>query len=435
MNFKTLTELKDYCDIKGYKIEFSENTELFSEKKKINQTELNNRFAILPMEGNDANEDGSPSTLTRRRYLRYAESGAALIWFEAVAVVREGRASLHQQYLTAENKEAFRELIREIKEEGLHKNGFVPCVIAQLTHSGRYSKPDGSPRPHIAAHNPVLDAKYNIPAACALITDAQLEKLEEDFVSSARLALEAGFDGVDLKASHGYLLCELLSGYKREGKYGNSYEGRTRFLKNITQKVRRATSPAFLIASRITVWDAQPYPYGFGMDKNGSDRPDFAEPVRLIKELRELGLDMIGPTMGNPYLNPHISRPFDKGAYAPPEDPLLGVSRFLDYTAQVKKMVPEVPVVGAGYTYLRQFGVQAAAYGLENGHIDMMGIGRQAFACPRMISDILEEIKPDPRKLCVACSKCTQIMRNGGQTGCPVRDPDIYLSIYRQYCK
>ena len=435
MNFKTLDELKTHCDANGYQINFSDNTELFSQKLKINQTELSNRFAILPMEGNDANEDGSPSTLTRRRYLRYAQSGAGLIWFEAVAVVREGRASPHQQYLTAENMESFRDLIREVKEEGLHKNGFTPCVIAQLTHSGRYSKPDGNPRPQIAARNPVLDAKYNIPESCVPVTDAQLQKLEEDFVSVALLAREAGFDGVDLKASHGYLLCELLSGYTREGKYGGSYEGRTRFLKNITQKVRRSTPPEFIIASRITVWDAQPYPYGFGMNQDGGMGPDFSEPVRLIKELKELGMDMIGPTMGNPYLNPHINRPYDKGAYEPPEDPLLGASRFLDYTAQVKKMVPEMPLVGAGYTYLRQFGGQAAAFGLENGHIDVMGIGRQAFACPRFFSDILEQKKPDPRKLCVVCSKCTQIMRSGGQTGCPVRDPEIYLSIYRQYCK
>lgn len=435
MNFKTLPELKTHCEKNGYHIGFSERTECFAEKLKTGRMELNNRFAILPMEGNDANEDGSPSTLTRRRYLRYAESGAALIWFEATAVEREGRASPHQQFLTAANKETFRELVREIREEGFHKNGFTPSVIVQLTHSGRYSKPDGSPRPQIAAHNPILDEKYNIPADYAPIEDSELERLEDDFVAGALLAAEAGFDGVDLKASHGYLLGELLSAHTREGKYGGSYEGRTRFLKNILQKIRRATPPGFIIASRLSVWDAQPWPYGFGMDKSGGMEPDFTEPVRLIRELKELGLDMTGITMGNPYLNPHISRPYEKGAYTPPEDPVCGVSRFLGYTAQVKKMVPEMPVVGAGYSYLRQFGVQTAAYGLENGYIDMMGIGRQAFACPQMIGCVLENKQPDPRKLCVACSKCTQLMRSGGQAGCPVRDPEIYLPIYRQYCK
>ena len=435
MKYKSLPELKAHCEENGYSIGFSENTEVFAQKIKINETEMANRLAILPMEGNDADADGSPSSLTRRRYLRYAESGAALIWFEAVAVAWEGRASAHQQYLTTGNLEMFRQLVRQIKEEGLHKNGFVPCVIVQLTHSGRYSKPDGSPRPVIAVHNPVLDAKYNIPADYAPITDGELEKLEEDFVRSAALAREAGLDGVDLKASHGYLLCELLSGFTREGKYGGSYEGRTRFLKNIVHKVRKATSPDFLIASRITVWDAQPFPYGFGADSGGGSGPDFTEPARLIGELKELGVDLAGPTMGNPYLNPHINRPYDRGAYIPPEDPLFGTARFLDYTARIKKLAHAMPTVGAGYTYLRQYGVQAAAYALENGLIDMMGVGRQAFACPRLISDILENKKPDPGKLCVTCSKCTEIMRSGGQTGCPVRDPEIYLPIYRQYCK
>ncbi len=434
MYFKTLNELIAHCEKNGFYIGFFGNMELFGQKLEINRTQLNNRFAILPMEGNDADEDGRPSTLTRRRYLRYAESGAGLIWFEAVAVVREGRASPHQQYLTAENMETFRSLVRQIKEEGFHKNGFAPCVIAQLTHSGRYSKPDGNPRPVIAARNPVLDEKYNIPGDYAPISDGGLEKLEADFVSCASLAKEAGFDGVDLKASHGYLLCELLSGFTREGKYGGSFDGRTRFLKNIVQKVRQATSPEFLLASRITIWDAQPYPYGFGAEPGGHG-PDFSEPIQLIRQLKELGLDLIGPTMGNPYLNPHINRPFDKGPYEPPEDPLFGAARFLNYTAQIKKAVPELPVAGAGYSYLRQFGIEAAAYGLQNGHIDIMGLGRQAFACPRIISDILEQKEPDSKKLCITCSKCTQIMRNGGQAGCPVRDPEIYLPIYRQYCK
>lgn len=435
MTFKTVRELRDYCRFNGYKIDFSDSKEVFSKKKTVGKTVLQNSCAILPMEGNDANGDGSPSALTQRRYLRFAASGAALIWFEAVSVVREGRASPRQLFLTNESIDSFRALIENIKEEGLRANGFAPCVIAQLTHSGRYAKPEGPPKPVIAAHNPLLDEKYSIPAEYPVIGDDALAALEEDFIRGAKLAQQAGFDGVDLKASHGYLLSELLSAFTREGIYGGSYEGRTRFLKNIIKKVRETVHPDFLVASRLSVYDSLPWPYGFGMKADGSANPEFEEPIRLIQEIRELGVDFIGITMGNPYIYPHVNRPFATGAYTPPEEPLAGVSRFLEYTAQVKQAAPSMPVVGAGFSYLGQFGAQAAAYELETGHMDIMGIGRQAFAYPQFVRDVLDQKEPDAKKLCVACSKCTQIMRSGGPAGCVVRDAEVFMPIYRQYCK
>jgi 2,4-dienoyl-CoA reductase (NADPH2) len=435
MAYKTLQELKIHCESNGYKIGFSDDKEVFSKKKLVGKTVLQNSCAILPMEGNDANEDGSPSGLTERRYLRFAASGAALIWCEAIAVVREGRASPHQLFITPENIESFRALVDNIKKEGLRANGIEPCVIAQLTHSGRYAKPEGILKPIIAARSPLLDEKYSIPAEYPIIQDDELAALEEDYVRGAKLAQRAGFDGVDLKASHGYLLSELLSAFTREGIYGGSYEGRTRFLKNIIKKVRETTGLGFIIASRLSVYDSLPWPYGFGMKADGSSSPDIDEPVRLINEMKKLGVDFIGITMGNPYIYPHISRPYATGAYAPTEEPLVGVSRFLEYTAQVKKAVPEMPVVGAGYSYMGRFGAQAAAHELEAGHVDIMGIGRQAFAYPQFVRDVLDQKEPDAKKLCVACSKCTQIMRSGGPAGCVVRDAEVFMPIYRQYCK
>ena len=433
MNFGTMEEIKNYCETEGYDIGFSKNVEAFHKKKKVNETTLENSIAILPMEGCDAHVSGAPSELTQRRYIRFAKSGAALIWLEAMAVEETGRATPHQLFLNEQTQQSLAALCAMIKQEGKIQNGFEPVVIAQLTHSGRYSKPNGIPAPVKAAHNPWLDEKFNINKTDEPISDISLQALEEKFVQAAIMTKEAGFDGIDIKMCHGYLLNELLSAFTRTGEYGGSYEGRTRFVKNVLAKVRQATRKSFIIGSRINIFDAMPYPYGFGMDKDGSLKSNLSEPIRLVTELKELTADIIGITMGNPYYNPHYNRPFDKGGYISPEPPLKSVERLLVLAKQLKKQTAGMPIVGAGYTYLREFAINAGAYALENGGADLIGFGRQAFAYPEFVSDILNKGSMDSKKVCIACSKCTQIMRNGGPTGCIVRD-NIYRLIYKEYC-
>ena len=110
-----------------------------------------NRLACQAMEGCDGTADGCPDELTRRRYRRLAEGGAGLIWFEATAVMEEGRANPRQLYINEVTLDAFKRQVAEIKEAGLQKNGYEPLVVMQATHSGRYSKPQGTPAPLIGA--------------------------------------------------------------------------------------------------------------------------------------------------------------------------------------------------------------------------------------------------------------------------------------------
>jgi len=397
---------------------------------------LANRLACHPMEGSDANPDGTPGPLVIRRYERFAAGGAGLIWFEAVAVVPEGKASARQLAINEENVPAFASLVKRIAEVAADKFGQAhkPVVLMQLTHSGRFSKPEGVSAPVIACRNPYLDERCKVDDTTAPISDDELEELEGKFVQAALLAKRAGFDGVDIKACHRYLASELLSAFTREGRYGGDFEGRTRFLLNLVDRIREACGPDFLLGARVNLYDGIRYPYGWGVDKDDVLVPAMEEPIRLAKLLYEKGVRILNATMGTPYFNPHVNRPYDKGGYRPTEHPLIGVARLLDGAAAVQKAVPGLAVVGTGYTWLRQLAAPLAAGMVASGNVSVVGFGRQAFAYPDFAKDILAGQGMLKDKCCITCGKCAEILRAGGTSGCVIRDAGVYAPLYRQFC-
>ncbi len=398
---------------------------------------LPNRFVVLPMEGCDGTGDGSPDELTYRRYRRFAAGGAGLLWVEACAVVHEGRANPRQLWIHAGNIAAFARMLEEARRAAAETMGAAhrPVFVLQLTHSGRYSKPGRKPAPVIAHHSKFLDPVMGLPPDYPLITDDELERLEDIYVEAARCALAAGFDAVDVKACHRYLVSELHASFTRENsRYGGvEFENRTRFFRNIVQKIQDRV-PGIAVTTRMNAYDAMPHPYGWGMAQDGSDRPDLSEPLRLVGFLAENGAPLVNITIGNPYFNPFVNRPFDlpiAGAPLPPEHPLEGVARFLHIVREVQQAYPGLPVVGGGYSWLRQFLPHVAAAAVERGWVSLAGGGRMAFAYPDFPREVLAGRPLDPEKVCVACSACTQIMRDGGRTGCVPRDAAIYEPIYK----
>jgi 2,4-dienoyl-CoA reductase (NADPH2) len=398
---------------------------------------LLNRFVVLPMEGADAEPTGGPSDLTLRRYKRFAEGGSAAIWFEATAVTAEGRSNPHQLWLHPETKNGFRRLVKETRLAAHRKFGHDHNVlfILQLTHSGRFAKPEGRPAPIVAQPNPVLDAGSGFSVAPPLISDPDLDALQDRFAAAAGLAAEAGFDGVDIKACHGYLVSELLGACGRTGsRYGGGFENRIRFLVETSQKIRRQL-PGFVVTSRLSVFDAIPQPYGFGVDANDAGRPDLGEPVELIRRLVRLGSPLIGISLGIPAHRPHFGRPFDKplvGQDPPDEHPLVGVARWLRLTAEIQRAFPSLPVVGAGYSWLRDLFPHVAAAMVERGKASLIGLGREALAYPGWVNDLAAEGILDPRRVCLSCSKCSQMLRAGTPVGCAVRDSTVYQDKYRR---
>ncbi|MDR1904241.1 MAG: NADH:flavin oxidoreductase, partial [Treponema sp.] len=285
-NFKSLDEIRKKCGDLGLSLSFPDDLSPLGRKVKIGRRVSPNAIAVLPMEGCDSCPDGSPSELVERRYLRYARGGAGLVWWEANAVVSEGRANELQMMLTPQNIRAFKNLIDKTRAAGREKNGDSQVYILQLTHSGRYSSPVGHrSAPIIPQHDPILDIRTGVTPDTPLVTDEYLDGLVEKYAASARLAREAGFDGVDIKACHRYLLSELLASHTRKGEFGGSYANRTKLILRIVRAVREACGGDFIVACRFNIFDAHPYPYGFGEDENDFMKFDPREPEQLTKDL------------------------------------------------------------------------------------------------------------------------------------------------------
>ena len=431
-NYKTLADVKSKLEELQVTLPLSDDLSILAQHMEIKGKHLPNRFAIQPMEGCDGTAGGSPDELTIRRYERFANSGAALIWEEATAVVPEGRANPRQLYIHKGNLDDYKAFTEKIKSDCLKANGFEPVVIMQATHSGRYAKPTGTPAPMIAYNNPIFE-KDNPISADRIVTDDYIDLVKEKLIYGAILAEKAGFDGVDIKACHRYLNSELLSAYNRPGKYGGSLENRTRLLREGIAGAMENCGKDFIVSSRMNVYDGFPQPYGFGVRNDGTIDFDPTEPIWLLKQLRDLGVELLNITMGNPYFNPHVNRPFAMGGYTIEEHPLEGVARMLNGIATLKKEVPESKIISSALSYLGVAAPNVVAAFVEQGGFDIGGFGRTIFAYPDFAKDILNKGKMDKSKICICCSKCTEIMRSpGGTPGCVIRDKEIYLPLHQK---
>jgi 2,4-dienoyl-CoA reductase (NADPH2) len=432
--FKTLDELRAKVEELGLDLTFDDDLSPVRQPIRVGDYEIPNRLAVQPMEGCDGERDGSPGELTIRRYERFARGGAGLLWFEATAIEHAGRANPRQLTITPKTLPAIQHMLEHSLDLAQDANGagFRPLTVLQLTFSGRYSKPDKAPAPVLAHHDGVLDPAMGIPADHPLITDEELEQLVDRWVEAARLAREAGFDAVDIKSCHRYLLSELLAAHTRPGRYGGSFENRTRIHYDIVERIQ-AEVPGIMVTMRLNGYDGHPYPWGWGVDQQDPAIPDLSEPIRFVRGLYERGMRLINITAGNPYFTPHINRPYDVpvvGGSLPDENPLCGVARIVDVARQIKHAVPEMVVIASGYSWLRQFLGNAAAAAIRCGDADLVGVGRGSFAYPDFARDLVHG-ELDPKKCCITCSRCTQIMRDGGRTGCAVFDREIYGPILK----
>jgi len=416
---------------------------------RVGRMVVGNRWCIHPMEGWDARPDGFPSELTLRRWANFGRSGAKWIWGgEAAAVRADGRANPRQTLATPAHERGLVELLNTLRTQ--HRAAFGGdgdlLVGLQLTHSGRFSRSaDDRPAPRIAYHHPLLDKRFGIdPQDSRLVwSDAELEDLVGDFVAAARTAAQAGFDFVDVKCCHGYLLHELLSARSRPGPYGGDFQGRTRLLRDIIDAIHREV-PSLMVAVRLSVFDMVPfepsdgegrpmdyrpwlpYRWGFGLREDDPREIDLTEPFQLLEQLRASQVVAVNLSCGSPYYNPHIQRPAlfpPCDGYAPPEDPLVGVARQIQVARQCQQRFPDWPMVGSGYTYLQEFLPHVAQAVVRAGWIAAVGIGRAALAYPTLPADVLERGQLDRRRLCRTFSDCTTGPRCGLVSGCYPLDP------------
>lgn len=432
-HYKSLEEVKQKASELGLTLPFAENTKILAEPLKVRNITFPNRLGIAPMEGADSTPEGAPSDYTVRRYVNEAIGGSSVIWFEAISIVEEGRSSKTQLLLNQDTLEEFKKMTAAVKEAGMKANGFAPYLIMQANHSGRYSNPGNTPAPMIAYRHPILE-QYRAADDSCIVSDDYLKSLEEKFGEAAVLAKEAGFDAIDIKSCHGYLLAELASAYERPGIYGGSFENRFRLLKNGIRAAKVVEDDSFMVTARIGIYDGYPYPYGFGVNPESGETPDYTEPIRLVRELHdELGLDMVDLTMGNPYATTHVTRPFDFGKYAPEEHPFVGLHRMIYGIGEVKKAVPEMTIWASAPTYLRAYADLFTAGAVEEGLCDGMLFGRMAFADPDFANEIVRNGRIDPNRVCLTCGKCGDLIRAHKPTGCVIRDSKTFMPFYKEF--
>jgi 2,4-dienoyl-CoA reductase-like NADH-dependent reductase (Old Yellow Enzyme family) len=413
----------------------------------LGDVRVGNRFCVLPMEGWDGTADGEPSDLTERRWRNFGKSGAKLIWGgEAVAVRHDGRANPRQLLLTARTLPAIARLREQLVAE--HRERFGAGADAdlwvglQLTHSGRFSKPNlhERPEPMAAVANPVLDARFTTPVP--VFGDAELRRLIDDVVAAATLAQRAGFHFVDVKHCHGYLGHELLGARARPGEFGGSFENRTRFMREIIDGIR-AQAPGLGVVVRLSAFDLVPhrksaagpgvpatdagsYDAAFGLVTDGDLDTALAEAKQVLQLLLDRDVRWVCVTAGSPYYCPHAQRPAlfpPSDGYQPPEDPLHGVARLLRATRILKAAFPGMAVVGTGYSYLQEWLPHVAQHEVRNGHTDFVGLGRMMLAYPDLPADVLSGTPLKRKFICRTFSDCTTAPRLGLVSGCFPLDP------------
>jgi 2,4-dienoyl-CoA reductase-like NADH-dependent reductase (Old Yellow Enzyme family) len=427
----------------------------------INGKQIGNRYAAQPMEGWDGTTRGGITDEVMRRWQRFGESGAKLIFGgEAMAVRPDGRANPNQLIINEENKAGLAKLREKLVTAHRERFGGADDLVIgfQLTHSGRFCKPNDHHRlePRVAYRHPILDPRFKVTSDAQVWTDSEIEQLITDYVRAAKVAWGAGADFVDIKHCHGYLLHEFLSAYTRPGKYGGSFENRTRLLREIIGAIRASGNP-IEFGVRVSAFDfvpfkpdpalsrpgkpgpgipedfshCLPYRYGFGVNQGNPVEYDLTESHQFLELCARLGVKIVNVSAGSPYYNPHIQRPAaypPSDGYQPPEDPLVGVARQIQVVRQLKAQAPKsLLLVGTGYSYLQEYLPHVAQYVVRQGWVDVIGLGRMLLAYPAILADAIQKGALATRSICRTFSDCTTAPRNGLISGCYPLD-EFYAS-------
>ena len=258
----------------------------------------------------------------------------------------------------------------------------------------------------------------------------------DDFVQAAKIAYDAGADGIDLKLCHGYFGSQMIRPYNdRNWKYGGSWENRTRFPYELMERIRKAVPDKnFLIGSKISAWEG--FPGGFGTEGPHSPIMDLTEPLDLIKGLEERGASYIVQSAGSPSITVSLTQADKHVPY---------FAYLHQYWAKEfrKALKPETVVIGSNFSPFRngKNGLCAVTeeesnllnyseWCVENDVCDMIGLGRQSFADPFLPKKVREG-KLDEIKYCLLCDSCLELLIQQSKVGCVAFDKKAHEELVR----
>ena len=376
---------------------------------KIGSRTAQNRFFMQAMECNDEDKDGNPSDITLERYQNLARGEAGLVSLEAISVTKESRSRDNQLTIMPQNEKALTEFVRKVKEVNPDM-----LFIFQLTHSGELSNPAFSRR---------VTVKPLHGYGGDLLTEEEVDKIIDGFVLAAKIAHNAGADGIDMKLCHGYFGTQILRPYNdRKWKYGGSWENRSRFAFDLYERIQREVNDkSFLIGSKISAWEG--FPGGFGTEGPDSPIIDLTEPISLLKGLEERGAQYFIQSAGSPSITISLTQ-VDKNV------PYFGYLHQFFAKELKKNLKKETVLIGSNFSIFRDGKNKLCAvepekssllyYGgqcVERGVMDMIGLGRQSYADPH-IAKKLREGNEGAIKYCTACDNCLELLIQQSKVGC-----------------
>jgi NADPH-dependent glutamate synthase beta subunit-like oxidoreductase/2,4-dienoyl-CoA reductase-like NADH-dependent reductase (Old Yellow Enzyme family) len=321
-----------------------------------------NRFCAQPIAGGDAQPDGSPSALTKRRYVAYAKGAFGLVWIERTRT-HEGnlQAQLQKRLcLSPSNVSHFAAMLEEMRAVAAER----PFVVLQLDSTD--------------------------PAA---------------LVSAAKLARDAGFDGVDVQSE------------------------RTT-LPGIVARIRESV-PDIHLCIRLCVYEA--VRGGFGVSRRDFRKYDLSAPLELVRRLIDSGVQLLNVTSASPRLMGAARGNLPIADYEQgDEHPLMVIARQMTLVRCLRENFPGIHMVGSGLSWLRQFLPNFAAAALRAGWIDFAGLGRSALAYPDLPAHALRGGVVNAGSTCMVCFACSQLADAGKETGCVVRDAGVYGAAFRE---
>ena len=392
------------------------------EPVKIGPRVAQNCFFVQAMETNMEDPSGNPSEETTQRYCDLAAGEAGLITLEAITVTRESRARDNQLTIMPQNQEPLTKFMDKV-----HAANPKSLVVFQLTHSGELSNPAFSRR---VTPNPLPGYGGDV------LTEDDVAHIMDDFVQAAKIAYDAGADGIDLKLCHGYFGSQMIRPYNdRNWKYGGSWENRTRFPYELMERIRKAVPDKnFLIGSKISAWEG--FPGGFGTEGPHSPIMDLTEPLDLIKGLEERGASYIVQSAGSPSITVSLTQADKHVPY---------FAYLHQYWAKEfrKALKPETVVIGSNFSPFRsgKNGLCAVTeeesnllnyseWCVENDVCDMIGLGRQSFADPFLPKKVREG-KLDEIKYCLLCDSCLELLIQQSKVGCVAFDKKAHEELVR----
>jgi 2,4-dienoyl-CoA reductase-like NADH-dependent reductase (Old Yellow Enzyme family) len=374
----------------------------------IGQKTASNRFAINAMECCDSDELGNPTAATYERYTNLFTGSAGVIVLEAITIGYESRSRQFQLSIMPHNLKPLETFVSKMREVNSK-----PLFIFQLTHSGELS--------HTAFSRRVC-VKPLAGFGGDILSEDDVDKIMDQFVLSAKIAHDAGADGVDLKLCHGYLGSQILRPYNdRKWKYGGSWENRRRFAYDLIEKVTAAVNDKnFLVGSKVSFWEG--FPGGQGSAGPDTAIIDLTEPLDLIQGLEERGASFIIQSAGSPSITLALSQP----------DKAIPDQVYLHHTFQkaAKNVLEKAVLIGSAYSVFNKGSNRLQArekeenttifWGNKNirdGVTDMIALGRQSLADPLLPIKYLEG-RDDEIKWCTACDNCIELLIRQRNVGC-----------------